>query len=161
MNTISENMNLKIVYEVDRGLAQNVTKYLEAPQLTTYEAFIDLLNKTMTLDPTFNHLIFLKDQNEAKLALDKDSFDKLKERVLARTSEDDVYLLLQQESKKSLNTSQQTLNAETNKALEDYWTSKVKPFLDPLISSMLYEKPTNSVIIILILIGSIYDRKLG
>ena len=151
MNTISENMNLKIVYEVDGGLAQNVTKYFEAPQLTTYEAFIDLLNKTMTLDPTFNYLIFLKDQNETKLALDKDSFDKLKERVLARTSEDDVYLLLQQESKKSLNTSQQTLNAETNKALEDYWTSKVKPFLDPLIASMLYEKPENSVIIIILI----------
>ena len=75
MNTISANMNLKIVYDVDRGLAQNVTKYLEASHLTTYQAFIDLLNKTMTLDPTFNYLIFLKDQNEAKLALDKDSFD--------------------------------------------------------------------------------------
>ena len=145
------DINLKIVYEDDRGLTQNSTKYLEVSKLSSYDAFIDLLNKTMTLDPTFNYLIFLKDQNEAKLALDKDSFDKLKERVLARTSEDDVYLLLQQESKKSLNTSQQTLNAETNKALEDYWTSKVKPFLDPLIASMLYEKPENSVIIIILI----------
>jgi len=162
MNTISENMNLKIVYEVDGGLAQNATKNLIASQLTTYESFIDLLNKTMTLDPNFNYLIFLNDQNEEKLALDKDSFDKIKEIVLAQTSEDEVYLLLQQADKKSLNTtSHQNINVETNKALEDYWTTKVKPFLDPLIASMLLQKPENSVIIILILIGTIHDRKLG
>ena len=154
MNTTScEGIKIRIIADTgESDQNSKSTKYLlVVNQLLTYDTFIEQLKRLEIIDLATQYLIFLKDQNEAKLALDKDSFDKLKERVLARTSEDDVYLLLQQESKKSLNTSQQTLNAETNKALEDYWTSKVKPFLDPLIASMLYEKPENSVIIIILI----------
>jgi len=155
----AKSLNVKIVCGVDRGSSQNTENteiLIELSKLTTFEAFIDVLNNKTLLGPNSSGLIYLKDQKGEMMSVDDDSFNKVKERIIAQTSQDEVYFIIQQKEKlerpekqddKTLISSQQ-LHSVKRSQLDDYWKSKVKPMLDPLINSILLSKPDDSVITI-------------
>ena len=105
MNINIKQSKVKIILEEflekKLNLSSNSSQYVEISEQSSYECFIDQLNNLgILLMVKHNYLIFLvhmqkygeNGENGEKLEVTKDSFDKVKELLFTRTSDEDAYL---------------------------------------------------------------------
>jgi len=143
-------------------------KFIEKSQLSTFESFINIIQNSFV--PNKNFQIFLADNHGAKLIVDTNSFEQIKEKIIS-TSEDEAYFIIQihlnekllssieadkinLESKEGIiiniinyfNFNFMLLDKDKAKDVDDYLEHKIKPIFEPLITSLAYSRPNNAVI---------------
>ena len=154
--SLNNQKTTRIIFEGDYQVsAQNsIPKFLEASELSTimiYETFIDYLNNSGILDPTKNYMINLKENNGERLKVNKNSFDKIKEKIFSQEEKDNVYFIVTELSNKEKGNITNgyllfIIYKDFNESMS-YLEKNVKPILDELITSLAKYKPDNAVII--------------
>jgi len=95
----SEEIKLRIVNESEYDSTQWSNNFVEVSLHSTYNSFIELLQKSEIINPTKNYLIFLRDIRDNKvdnLSVDINSFNMIKERVINQMFNNEQYFVIQE-----------------------------------------------------------------